>query len=77
MGQNLPDGESPSPPAPRRPPSKSRDAEVLKNLAPDRAELGKLALELYDKGFNVIPVGPWTEEDWNEGRRTRGGTGIG
>jgi hypothetical protein len=38
--------------------------EILKSLAPGRAELEKLALELYDMGFNVVPVGPWTEEDW-------------
>jgi hypothetical protein len=56
--------ENPSPPASRRPPDKDSDVETVKNFVPSRGELGKLALELYDKGFNVIPVGPWTEEDW-------------
>jgi hypothetical protein len=39
---------------------------IVKSLAPSRVELKRPALELYDKGFNVIPVGPWTEEDWRE-----------
>ncbi len=53
-------------PAPRQPPNKDSDMGIVKSLAPSRVELEKLALELYDKGFNVIPVGPWTEEDWRE-----------
>jgi len=59
-------GGNPGPPAPRQPPSKDSDIEILKSLAPSRDELVKLALELYDAGFNVTPVGPWTEEDWRK-----------
>ena len=66
MSKSPHNGGNPGPPAPRQPPSKDNDVEIVKNLAPSRDELEKLALELYDAGFNVIPVGPWTEEDWRK-----------
>jgi hypothetical protein len=65
MSRN-PDEQSSGPSAPRQPPSKDSDMGIVKNLAPNKAELVKLALELYDKGFNVVPVGSWTEEDWKK-----------
>jgi hypothetical protein len=58
MNRNPHEREGSGPPAPRQPPNKDNDVGIVKSLAPSRVELKRLALELYDKGFNVIPVGP-------------------
>jgi len=48
--------ESPSPPAPKAPQGNSGRKKPLKVTA--NSELVKTALELYEAGYNIVPVGP-------------------
>jgi hypothetical protein len=59
MGKDLPEGRDLSPPAPEAPRDgggRRRHLKVSESGVSD--ELVKRALELYSKGYNIVPVGP-------------------